>query len=123
MTKSKTDDIDVSDTPVSHKGAPPPAAPSTPAKPPKIGDAPSVGRIVHFIDRERAVSEARAADARGLDVPTTFTPHAAIITEINDALGIVSLIVFDPELGPQVVRDVTQAEKLTPARWSWPARV
>jgi hypothetical protein len=98
----------------------------------KPAQTPSVGRIVHFLDREMAVHAenlTRSRRDRGLDdgpvVPEVF---AATITRVHRdgdgrPTGTVGLEIHNPELGPQIARDVPYAAEYTAGHWSWPPYV
>jgi hypothetical protein len=84
--------------------------------------APTVGRIVHYYDREEIVNahnEKRAA-----------APYPAIVTRVHQdqdgqPLDVVGLAVFDPEVGQQIKRDVRPGDpdKAPEANcWYWPPR-
>lgn len=68
---------------------------------------PTVGRIVHYKTR---------GSADGVYPPTNF---ASIITEVQTALGTVSLAVF----GPQGLRfELTVQQGDAAGQWNWPER-
>lgn len=69
---------------------------------------PSVGRIVHFMDREQVMKGEKAV------------PYSAVITRV--VLGErVDLGVFHPEMGYQIKRDVDAGDHV--GGWRWPPRV
>jgi hypothetical protein len=76
---------------------------------------PSVGRTVHFFDREEIV-EARRRDRDPAPVP-------AIIRRVRNDAGACDLVVFT-DLGPRNFDAVLPAETSLPQpnTWSWPAR-
>lgn len=86
--------------------------------------APSIGRIVHYIDREEALHAASVNTKRAAhgDDPVEITPHAATITRLHDG-DVVTLEVHHPELGPQIQRQVPFAETPTIGHWNWPVYV
>lgn len=67
---------------------------------------PSVGRIVHYLDREAVMAHGEKA-----------SPYGATITRVvlNER---VDLGVFHPELGYQIKRDVDMGDHV--GGWSWP---
>ena len=79
---------------------------------------PTVGRIVHFVDRDEFLaSKNEQRPAR---------PYAAVVTQVHQpappdrAVVKVDIGVFHPELGYQLVHNVQQG---TDANcWDWPAR-
>lgn len=81
---------------------------------------PTIGRIVHYYDREEIVNAEQAK--------RKAEPYAAIVTRVHKdldgkPLDVVNLNVFDPEVGVQIVRDVTPGEDAdtpTPHQWYWP---
>jgi hypothetical protein len=84
-------------------------------------EMPSVGRIVHFLDREELI----AASDRGRTIPE-FYP--AVITRVfaradnpKEIDTRVCLVVFHPEYGGQVKLDIEQGEQAN--QWRWPPRV
>lgn len=75
---------------------------------------PTVGRIVHYLDREQVV--ARKENAQ---------PFAAVITQVTPAFNgnpvdTVDLGLFHPELGYQRRQTVPQGDG--PGTWNWPPR-
>lgn len=83
---------------------------------------PSVGRIVHYFDREEVVT----AREQGREPQ----PYAAMITRVqldpatNEVSDRVDLAVFDPELGYQFKRNVLpQTDEQTATSWAWPPLV
>lgn len=103
-----------------------------PRQPPQTQRAqpPSVGRVVHYIDREMALHAAginRRNEERGEPRRVAIEPFAAMITRVHftdgEPNGMVGLCVFHPELGAQVKLDVAYADQYTAAHWSWPVYV
>jgi hypothetical protein len=79
-------------------------------------ETPSVGRIVHFVDREALVS----AHERGVAVQ----PWPAVITQVNDD-GTLELTVFPPEATTHATtrpHSIPKGEPGEANRWSWPPR-
>jgi len=75
---------------------------------------PTVGRIVHYLDREQVVANKENAQ-----------PYAGIVTQVNPARNgqpndTVDLGLFHPELGYQLRRGVPEGADA--GCWHWPAR-
>jgi hypothetical protein len=68
--------------------------------------APTVGRIVHYLDREEVLSHGEMAQ-----------PHAGIVTRVLTPAR-VNLNVFHPELGSRPVNDVDFGDHV--GGWTWP---
>lgn len=101
------------------------------ARTPPMPQQPSVGRVVHFVDREMALHTANRNEQkklRGEEPNVKIEPFAAMITRVHyDADGVptgtVGLNVFDPELGSQIKRDVPFSLTYDAGHWSWPLYV
>jgi hypothetical protein len=87
-----------------------------------MGQQVSVGRMVHYYDREEIVNAEHAKRHP--------EPYPAIVTRVHkdqdgNPTDVVNLTVFDPEVGVQLKRDVRPGDPdaNTAHSWYWPTYV